>query len=99
MFNRNVTKEEWEHFSKKFIERAAKEVNNARPLRSYIHILLKQITEDLLNQYNVANEAFRRRIRETRDAKIKLENEHHEVIHDIHCGGGIINMCPIVMNK
>ncbi|KAJ4434396.1 hypothetical protein ANN_22956, partial [Periplaneta americana] len=76
----NVTKEEWEHFSKQFIERAAREVNNARPLRSYIDTLLKQITEDLLNQYNITNEAFRRRIAETRETKIKLENEHHETL-------------------
>ncbi|PNF43147.1 Tektin-1 [Cryptotermes secundus] len=77
---RNITREEWEHFSKKFIERAAKDVNNTRPLRSYIDILLKQVTEDLLNQYRVTNESFSRRIRETRDAKIKLENEHHETM-------------------
>jgi tektin-1 len=88
MFNRNITKEEWEHFSKKFIERAAKDVNNARPLRSYIDILLKQVTEDLLSQFSVTNESFRCRIQETRDAKIKLENEHHEVIHNIHDGRG-----------
>ncbi|PSN50247.1 Tektin-1 [Blattella germanica] len=58
----NVTKEEWERFSKQFIERAAKEVNNARPLRSYIDTLLKQIIEDLKNQYNtlrLANEMMR----------------------------------------
>jgi tektin-1 len=88
MFNRNITKEEWEHLSKKFIERAAKDVNTARPLRSYIDILLKQVREDLLSQFNVTNESFRRRIQETRDAKIKLENEHHEVIYNIHGGRG-----------
>jgi tektin-1 len=87
MFTRSITREEWEHFSKKFIERAAKDVNNARPLCSYIDILLKQVTEDLLNQYRVTNESFTRRIQETRNAKIKLENEHHEVIHNIHSEG------------
>jgi tektin-1 len=88
MFNRNITREEWDHFSKKFIECAAKDVNNARSLRSYIDMLLKQVTEDLLSQYNVTNESFRRRIQETREAKVKLENEHHEVIYNINSGWG-----------
>ena len=83
-FNSNVTKEEWEHFSMKFITRAAQEVNKARQLRSYIDMLLKQVTEDLWKQFSVTNEAFRQRIAETREAKLKLENEHHEVIQILH---------------
>jgi tektin-1 len=47
-------------------------------------MLLKKVAEDLWNQFNVTNEAFRCRIAETREAKTKLENEHHEVIHRIH---------------
>ncbi|KDR20069.1 tektin-1 isoform X2 [Zootermopsis nevadensis] len=80
----NVTKEEWALFSNKLNERATKEVNNARPLHSYIDILLKQVTEDLWNQFNVTNEAFRRRISETREVKLKLENEHHETLRQIN---------------
>lgn len=64
----------------KFIKRATQEVNKARQLCSYIDMLLKQVTEDLWKQFSVTNETFRQRIAETREAKLKLENEHHEVI-------------------
>lgn len=64
----------------KFIKRAAQEVNKARQLCSYIDTLLKQVTEDLWKQLSITNEAFRQRTAETREAKLKLENEHHETL-------------------
>ena len=82
----------------KFIKRAAQEVNKARRLRSYIDILLKQVTEDLRKQFSVTNEAFRQRIAETREAKLKLENEHHEVIQILHYENQV-NMCPSLINN
>lgn len=83
-FNSNATKEEWQHFSVKFIKRGAQEVNKARQLCSYIDMLLKQVTEDLWKQFSVTNAAFKQRIAETQEAKLKLENEHHEVIQILH---------------
>lgn len=76
---RNVTAEEWEQFTRQNIERAAKEITSARPLRAYVDTILKQVIEDLWNQYNVVNDAFRRRIEETKEAKTKLEMQHSEV--------------------
>ncbi|XP_067011014.1 tektin-1 [Anabrus simplex] len=76
----NISQEEWLEFSAKNIERASKEVNNARPLRSYVDTLLKQVIDDLWKQYHVTNEAFRRRIEETREAKEKLEKKHYETV-------------------
>lgn len=66
-------------YTRQNIERAAKEINSARPLRAYVDTLLKQVIEDLSNQYNTVNEAFRRRIEETKEAKTKLEIQHSEV--------------------
>lgn len=96
-FNSNVTKEEWEHFSMKFIKRAAQEVNKAQQLCSYIDLLLKQVTEDLWKQFIVTNEAFRQRIAETREAKLKLENEHHEVIQILYYKNQL-NIWPSLIN-
>lgn len=74
-----ITVEEWEVFTRQNIERAAKEINSARPLRAYVDTLLKQVFDDLRNQYNVVNDSFRRRIEETKEAKTKLEMQHLEV--------------------
>ncbi|KRT78319.1 hypothetical protein AMK59_8646 [Oryctes borbonicus] len=74
-----ITAEEWETYTQENIQRAAKEINSARPLRAYVDTLLKQVICDLWNQYNTVNEAFRRRIEETKEAKTKLEMQHLEV--------------------
>lgn len=76
---RNITAEEWEMTTNENFNNAAKEINSAVSIRSYVDILLKQIIEDLYNQYNLVNEAFRRRIEETKEAKTKLELQHYEV--------------------
>lgn len=76
---RNISVEEWEHFTRENIMRGAKEINSARTMRSYIDTLLTQVTEDLTEQANCVNEAFRRRIEETKEAKTKLEVQHSEV--------------------
>lgn len=77
----NITAEEWELFTQQNIERAAKEINSARPLRAYVDTLLKQVIEDLTNQYHAVNEGFRRRIEETKESKTKLELQHSEVCY------------------
>lgn len=47
-------------------------------LRSYVEILLKQVVEDISNQFHRTNEQFRNRMEEMRYTKIKLEG--------LHCG-------------
>lgn len=76
---RIVTNEEWEEFTKNNIEKAAKEINSARQLRAYTDIIIKQAIDDLWNQYNAVNSAFKRRISEIREAKTKMEVQHSEV--------------------
>lgn len=71
--------EEWELKTTESAEKAIKEKNAGLQLRVYVDILLKQITEDLFNQYHIVNEAFECRIKETKEAKMKLELQHHEV--------------------
>lgn len=61
------------------IERAAKEINSARQLRSYVDTLLKQVIEDLKDQWHTVNESFRDRIEQVKEAKSKLETQHFEV--------------------
>ncbi|KAL1491392.1 hypothetical protein ABEB36_011996 [Hypothenemus hampei] len=75
-----ITNEEWEEFTKQNIEKAAKEINSARQLRSYTDIILKQAIEDLWDQYHAVNSAFKRRIAEVKDAKTKMEVQHSEIV-------------------
>ncbi|XP_025833788.1 tektin-1 isoform X2 [Agrilus planipennis] len=76
----NITYEEWEEFTVRNIENAGKELTSARQMRSYVDTLLKQVIEDLWNQYNIVNDSFRRRIEETKEAKTKMEIQHSEVV-------------------
>ncbi|KAJ3642871.1 hypothetical protein Zmor_025620 [Zophobas morio] len=76
----NVTAEEWQEFTTANIERAAKEINSARQLRSYVDTLLKQVIEDLTDQWHKVNEAYRQRIEEVKEAKTKLETQHFEIV-------------------
>ncbi|KAB0795166.1 hypothetical protein PPYR_12005 [Photinus pyralis] len=75
----NITAEEWEVFTRQNIARAAKEINSACCLRSYVNTLIGQVMEDLRNQADIVNEAFRRRIDEIKEAKTKLEVNHSEI--------------------
>jgi len=75
-----ITQEEWATSTQENIDAAAKELTTGRPLRAYIDVLLKQVVEDLWKQYDIVNEAFRRRIEEYKDYKAKLENQHFETV-------------------
>ncbi|XP_033213795.1 tektin-1 [Belonocnema kinseyi] len=75
-----ITLNEWEMQTRKNILAAAKEINTAKPLRCYIDTILRQIVDDLNDQKNATNEALRQRIDETREVKIKLENQHSEIM-------------------
>ncbi|KAK4884211.1 hypothetical protein RN001_000482 [Aquatica leii] len=74
-----ITLDEWAEYSNKTIEKSANELNSSRSLRAYIDNLLKQIVEDLMQQCNTVNDAFQRRIEETKEAKSKLEFNHGEI--------------------
>ncbi|XP_071855757.1 tektin C [Bombus fervidus] len=71
---------EWEMQTNNNIVSASKEVNSARPLRCYIDTIIKQVIDDLNDQKNATDAAFRRRIEETKEAKIKLELQHAEIM-------------------
>ncbi|XP_068970245.1 tektin-1 [Bombus flavifrons] len=71
---------EWEMQTNNNIVSASKEVNSARPLRCYIDTIIKQVIDDLNDQKNATDEAFRRRIEETKEAKMKLELQHAEIM-------------------
>lgn len=80
----NVTAEEWEEQSMKNIETAAKEINAAIQLRTFINLILKQTIQDLVSQYNLVNDAFKRRIEETKHMKDKLELDHSELVRQVN---------------
>lgn len=69
----NITLQEWEQFTRDNIEKAAKEINSARLLRTYVDVLLQQVIDDLRSQYFATNNALRRRIEELKETKTKLE--------------------------
>ncbi|XP_076233369.1 tektin C [Calliopsis andreniformis] len=71
---------EWELQTDNNIVAASKEVNSARPLRCYIDRIISQAINDLRDQKNATDEAFRQRIEETKEAKMKLELQHSEVM-------------------
>lgn len=74
-----MTVNEWELQTNSNVVSANKVVNSAKQLRCYIDAMLKQTVDDLKAQKDATNEAFRQRIEETREAKIKLELQHSEV--------------------
>lgn len=66
------------------IQNTAKELNSAKPLRSYIDIILKQFVEDMSNQVGRTNEAFTKRISENRYAKTVLEGIHNNTAQKVN---------------
>ncbi|KAH0567467.1 hypothetical protein KQX54_010251 [Cotesia glomerata] len=57
-----------------------KQMNSTRVLRCYIDNILKEIVDDLNEQKEKTNEAFRQRILETKEIKARLESQHSEII-------------------
>ncbi|KAF7402898.1 hypothetical protein HZH66_005165 [Vespula vulgaris] len=75
-----ITLNEWEMQTNKNITAASKEMNSARPMRVYIDTMIKQTIDDLNSQKNATDEAFRKRIEETKEIKTKLEVQHSEIM-------------------
>ena len=55
-----------------------KNVNTARNFRNVVDRVLKDVVEDLRNQYNAVNEAFSQRIEEQKEMKVKFEKQLFE---------------------
>ncbi|XP_012274923.1 tektin-1 [Orussus abietinus] len=79
-----ISLQEWERQTNKNIMEASKEVNTVRPMRCYIDKILQQVTDDLIAQKRTTDEAFRHRIDETREAKMKLEKQHSEIMRQVN---------------
>lgn len=76
---REITPEEWDAFTRRNVERAAKEIGDSMKLRSYVENILNQIFKDLTRQREIVNECFLWRIDETKQAKRNLEKQHGDV--------------------
>lgn len=80
----NTTNQEWVEYTRSAIQNTAKELNSAKPLRSYIDVILKQFVEDMSNQVGRTNEAFTKRISENRYAKTVLEGIHNNTVQKVN---------------
>lgn len=78
-----ISAEEYRAYSTKNIEKAAKEVTSARPIRVYMDTMIKQVIEDLWVSFRKCNHEFNERIKETRFAKEKLEEMHKQTTEKI----------------
>lgn len=79
----NISADEYNAYSAKNIQMAAREVTSARPIRMYVDTILKQVIDDLWGAYKRCNHAFSERIVETKIAKAKLEDMHKETTQKI----------------
>lgn len=78
-----ISVDENKMYSTKNIQNAAREVSSARPIRIYIDTMLKQVIDDLWTAYKKCNYEFMERIKETRNAKSRLEDMHKETSEKI----------------
>lgn len=74
----NISADEYNAYSAKNIQSAAREVTSARPIRMYVDTLLKQVIADLWEAFDKCNHEFRERIIDTKRAKAKLEDMHRD---------------------
>lgn len=79
----NISADEYNAYSAKNIQSAAREVTSARPIRVFIDTLLKQVIDDLWMAYNKCNHEFKERIEDTKRTKAKLEDMHRETTQKI----------------
>lgn len=74
-----MTLQEWNLHNDEMIINIMKQMNSTKVLRQYIDGILKEIVENLIAQKNITNEAFKKRIAETKEVKAALEHQHSEV--------------------
>ncbi|XP_050682844.1 tektin-1 [Leptidea sinapis] len=72
----NISADEYNAYSAKNIQQAAREVTSARPIRVFIDTLLKQVIDDLWVAFKKCNHEFNERIVATKQAKATLEDMH-----------------------
>ncbi|XP_039363230.1 tektin-1 isoform X3 [Mauremys reevesii] len=79
----SVSPEDWVDFSNVNIEKADKQRNNSLALRALIDRILSQTASDMRKQCETVNIAFKNRVKETKDAKNKLEIHLAKVMDEI----------------
>ncbi|XP_006031352.1 tektin-1 [Alligator sinensis] len=79
----SVSPQDWIDFSNINVEKADKQRNNSLALRALIDSILSQTAGDLRKQCDTVNVAFRNRVKETKDAKSKLETHLAKVMDEI----------------
>ena len=79
----NISADEYNAYSAKNIQMAAREVTSARPIRMFVDTILKQVIDDLWGAYKRCNHAFADRIVETKITKAKLEDMHRDTTQKI----------------
>ena len=70
----SVTPDEWESFSNRNFQKAERECNSSKALRSMIDEILQEAYNDQQKQCITVNLALKKRIEETEKAKTKLED-------------------------
>ncbi|XP_067394085.1 tektin-1 isoform X3 [Emydura macquarii macquarii] len=79
----SVSPEDWVDFSNVNVEKADKQRNNSLALRALIDRILSQTASDMRKQCEMVNVAFKNRVKETKDAKNKLEIHLAKVMDEI----------------
>lgn len=79
----NISADEYNAYSAKNIQLAAREVTSARPIRMFVDTILKQVIDDLWSSFNKCNHTFHERIEETKRAKAILEDMHKDTTQKI----------------
>ncbi|XP_006113349.1 tektin-1 isoform X1 [Pelodiscus sinensis] len=80
---KSVSPEDWVDFSNANVEKADKQRNNSLALRALIDRILSQTAGDMRKQCETVNIAFKNRVKETKDAKNKLEMHLAKVMDEI----------------
>ncbi|XP_069766485.1 tektin-1 isoform X2 [Narcine bancroftii] len=82
-FSSSVAPKEWQDFTNTNIVNAGKQKNNSMAMRSLIDGILSQTTDDMLKQVQRVNQSFQFHIKETKDAKSRLEQQLSKVMDEI----------------
>ncbi|XP_014206074.1 tektin-1 [Copidosoma floridanum] len=75
-----ISIDEWKMQTRKNIDSLKQDVEIAKKIRPHIDQILQQVITKLIYQKNATDEAFRRRIEETKLTKDKLEEQHSEIM-------------------
>ncbi|XP_062965033.1 tektin-1 [Cynocephalus volans] len=79
----SVSLEDWLDFSNANVEKADKQRNNSLALKALVDHILSQTANDLRQQCNVVDTAFKNGLKETKDARDKLAVHLAKVMEEI----------------